>query len=52
MSFQFHWPQFDAEFYSRAMQQLETALNSGEKPPHICDTIQVHQLHLGSIVSI
>lgn len=50
MAFRFNWPQFDADFYAAATQSVELALNKGQKPPHICDDIQVKELHLGTKV--
>lgn len=48
MAFKFSWPDFDEEFYDKAIAQLEQALNKGNKPPHICSDILVSELFLGT----
>ncbi|KAI8369552.1 uncharacterized protein BYT42DRAFT_617559 [Radiomyces spectabilis] len=49
MAFRFNWPEFDQEFYHEAKSQLESALNKGEKPKKIVDTIAVKELHMGTM---
>ncbi|CEP13709.1 hypothetical protein [Parasitella parasitica] len=48
MAFRFNWPEFDHEFYVEAKQQLETAMNKGNKPSVIVDHITVKELHMGT----
>jgi translation elongation factor EF-Ts len=52
MAFRFNWPEFDAEFYREAKNQLEAALNKGNKPKNIVDHIVVTELNMGTTVNI
>ncbi|KAJ7724914.1 mitochondrial distribution and morphology protein 34 [Mycena metata] len=48
MSFTFGWPKFSDQFHYDAIQMLNTALNKGNKPPIIADTIEVVELEMGT----
>ena len=50
MSFAFKWPRFSDQFHADAIEMLNTALNKGDKPPVIADTIEVVELEMGTQV--
>jgi hypothetical protein len=50
MSFTFKWPRFSEQFHADAILMLNAALNKGDKPPVIADTIEVVELEMGSQV--
>ena len=50
MSFTFNWPRFSDQFHYDAVLMLNNALNKGNKPPVIADTIEVVELEMGTEV--
>ena len=47
MSFKVNWPDFGPDFIYQAKQQLNTALNTGQKPDSIAGVIEVMDLNMG-----
>ena len=47
MSFKVNWPDFGPDFIFQAKQQLNSALNSGQKPDSIAGSIEVIDLKMG-----
>ena len=50
MSFKFNWGPFPESFYAKISEIIQVGLNSGPKPPEVCDELIVKDLYFGKEV--